>query len=82
MACTRHVPEPNGFHDLHNGHVDIQNGHVEDIQNGHTVIFIYLFAFMGMVDFQQWLGHVDPRRIVHCGPCKGGGPKTGRKKAT
>lgn len=26
MASNRHVPEQNGFHHLHHGHVDLNNG--------------------------------------------------------
>lgn len=67
LFCSQHIPECNGFHDLHNGHVDLQNvivsliwtmgmriykmGHV-DFQNVH-------------VNFEQWLAQLYQTWPIH-----------------
>jgi hypothetical protein len=60
LFCRQHIPECNGFHDLHNGHVDLQN------------VIVTMICTMGMriykmrhVNFEQELAQLDQRRPIH-----------------
>jgi hypothetical protein len=74
LFCSQHIPECNGFHDLHNGHVDLHNRHV-DLQNVIVSLIwtirmrIYKMGHVdfqnGHVNFEQWLAQLDQRRPIH-----------------